>query len=127
LLRLGEILTLKLDADWVVLSACNTAAAGGRGSEAVSGLGRAFFFAGARALLVSNWAVESHSARSITTGLFRRQAGAGNLSRARALQASTLDLLDNGAFIDRATGRAAYAYAHPIFWAPFSLVGDAGG
>ena len=127
LLRLGEILTLKLDADWVVLSACNTAAAGGRGSEAVSGLGRAFFFAGARALLVSNWAVESQSARSITTGLFKRQAGAGNLSRARALQASTLDLLDNGAFVDRATGRAAYAYAHPIFWAPFSLVGDAGG
>ncbi len=49
LLTMGEILGLKLNADWVVLSACNTAAANGAGAEAVSGLGRAFFYAGARA------------------------------------------------------------------------------
>src|SRR3990172_9547643 len=59
LLTLGEILPLRLDADWIVLSACNTAAGSGEGGEAVSGLGRAAFYAGARALLVSHWAVES--------------------------------------------------------------------
>ena len=55
LLTLDEILALRLDADWVVLSACNTASGQGAGAEAISGLGRAFFYAGARALLVSHW------------------------------------------------------------------------
>ena len=58
-----EILALKLDADWVVLSACNTGAGAGAGAEAASGLGRAFFYAGTRALLVTNWSVHSQSAR----------------------------------------------------------------
>jgi CHAT domain-containing protein len=48
LLTMDKILGLKLDADWVVLSACNTATGAGAGAEAVSGLGRAFFYAGAR-------------------------------------------------------------------------------
>ena len=55
LLTLSEILSLELDADWVVLSACNTGSASGAGAEAVSGLGRAFFYAGTRAVLVSHW------------------------------------------------------------------------
>jgi CHAT domain-containing protein len=74
LLTLDEVLALKLNADWVVLSACNTATGDGAGAEAVSGLGRAFFYAGTRALLVSNWPVETTSARELTTDLFRRQA-----------------------------------------------------
>ena len=49
-----DILALKLNADWVVLSACNTAAGADTGAEAVSGLGRAFFYAGSRALLATN-------------------------------------------------------------------------
>ena len=49
LLTMAEILDLKLNADWVVLSACNTGAAAGKGAEAISGLGRAFFYAGTRA------------------------------------------------------------------------------
>ena len=53
LLTMEKILTLKLDADWVVLSACNTAAGAGAGAEAASGLGSAFFYAGTRALLVT--------------------------------------------------------------------------
>ncbi|MDP6068841.1 MAG: CHAT domain-containing protein [Alphaproteobacteria bacterium] len=74
LLTMGEILGLKLDADWVVLSACNTGSDEGAGAEAVSGLGRAFFYAGTRALLVSNWPVETTSAKTLTTDLFRRHA-----------------------------------------------------
>jgi len=103
-----------------VLSACNTAAGEGAGSEALSGLGRAFFFAGARALLVSNWPVETLSARLLTTGVFRRQAENPQLSRAEALRQTMLDLMQNG----RSSGTPAFSYAHPMFWAPFTLVGD---
>ena len=116
-LTMEEVLALKLDADWVVLSACNTASADGRGSEAVSGLGRAFFYAGARSLLVSNWAVETTSARLLTTELFKRQAENPRLTRAEALRQSMLDLMGK-----KAPG--GFSYAHPAFWAPFSLVGD---
>lgn len=123
-LTMEEVLGLKLDADWVVLSACNTASAEGRGSEAVSGLGRAFFYAGARSLLVSNWAVETTSARLLTTELFKRQAENPLLTRAEALRQSALALMQKDA--TDAAGRTTFSYAHPSFWAPFSLVGDSG-
>jgi CHAT domain-containing protein len=127
LLTMGEILGLKLDADWVVLSACNTAAAGGAGAEAVSGLGRAFFYAGTRALLVSNWAVHSASAKALTTKLFARLAADAGLSRAEALRQTMVDMIDDGVYADEASGKAVFSYAHPIFWAPFTLIGDGGG
>jgi CHAT domain-containing protein/tetratricopeptide (TPR) repeat protein len=127
LLTLDEVLSLKLNADWVVLSACNTATGDGAGAEAVSGLGRAFFYAGTRALLVSNWPVETTSARTLTTDLFTRQARDANLARATALQQAMLGLLDGPGFVDPASRQTVYAYSHPIFWAPFSLVGDGGG
>jgi CHAT domain-containing protein len=124
LLTAERILSLKLDADWVVLSACNTAAAAGAGAEAVSGLGRAFFYAGTRALLVSNWPVETTSARALTTDLFRRQAAEPSLSRAEALRRAMVALFEGPGFVDG--GKTLFSYGHPIFWAPFSLVGDAG-
>jgi CHAT domain-containing protein len=117
-LTMDEILSLKLDADWVVLSACNTASSDGKTSEAVSGLGRAFFFAGARSLLVSSWAVETTSARKITTTLFRREAENPSLTRAEALRQAMLEVMESG------DANAGLRYAHPVFWAPFSLVGD---
>ena len=126
LLTAEDILGLRLNADWVVLSACNTAAAQGAGAEAVSGLGRAFFYAGTRALLVSNWPVESTSARELTTDLFRRQVDNAGLARAEAMRQAMLALID-GPGLKGADGRALFSYAHPIFWAPFSLVGDGGG
>jgi CHAT domain-containing protein len=126
LLTMDKILGLKLDADWVVLSACNTAAGEGAGAEAVSGLGRAFFYAGARAVLVTNWSVETISARVLTTETFRRQTADPSLSRAAALREAELALIDGPGAQD-ASGRTLFSYAHPIFWAPFSLVGDGGG
>ena len=119
MLTMEEILGLKLHADWVVLSACNTAAAGGQSGESVSGLGRAFFYAGSKALLVTNWAVETESARLLTTDIFRRQAADPSLPRARALQQAALALMKKSAGQD-------YSYAHPMFWAPYTLVGDGG-
>ena len=127
LLTMGEILGLKLNADWVVLSACNTGIGQGAGAEAVSGLGRAFFYAGTRALLVSNWPVESTSAKVLSSDLFKRQADDPKLTRAEALRLAMVGLIDGPGHVDGATGKTVFSYAHPIFWAPFSLVGDGGG
>lgn len=125
LLTMGEILGLRLNADWVVLSACNTGAGQGKGEEAFSGLGQAFFYAGTRAILVSNWPVETTSAKTLTTNLFRRQATNQSLRRSEALNLTMLDLIDKLGYLD-AQGRMVFSYAHPVFWAPFSLVGDGG-
>lgn len=118
LLTVGEIAQLKLDADWVVLSACNTAAADGSpGAEGLSGLARAFFFAGSRALLVSQWEVLSVAAVQLTTGAFEHLAANPSIGRAATLRLSMLALL--------AEDQPDYL-AHPIFWAPFELVGEGG-
>jgi CHAT domain-containing protein len=70
LLTASEVAQLKLNADWVVLSACNTAAGDKPGAEALSGLVRAFFYAGARTLLVSHWSVVTDAATRLTTSTF---------------------------------------------------------
>ena len=121
LLKVDTILTLKLDADWVVLSACNTAAGEGEGAEALSGLGRAFFFAGARAILVSSWPVDSEASRKLMTDLFKRYAQERDISKPRALQQASLRLMDEGVPDDT---KSRYTYAHPLFWAPFTMVGN---
>ena len=123
LLTMTKVLALKLDADWVVLSACNTAAGAGAGAEAASGLGRAFFYAGTRAVLVTNWSVHSVSAQQLVSDVFRRQAADPKLSRAEALRLAMLALLDRGGFDDPG-GQTIFTYAHPLFWAPYTIIGD---
>jgi CHAT domain-containing protein len=125
LLTMEEILGLKLDADWVVLSACNTGAGAGAGAEAASGLGRAFFYAGTRALLVTNWSVHSQSARELVTDLFRRQAQDPKLTRGEALRQAMMALADGPGYAG-ADGKTEFAYAHPLFWAPYTIIGDGG-
>lgn len=116
-LAVGEIARLKLDADWVLLSACNTAAPDGQPSaEGLSGLAKAFIFAGGRSLLVSHWPVESQSAQELTTATVRQwRAGA---TKAEALRRASLELMGNAGRPD---------YAHPMFWAPFVVVGEGAG
>ena len=125
LLTMAEILDLKLNADWVVLSACNTGAAEGTGAEAVSGLGRAFFYSGTRAVLVSMWSVETSSAKKLTTSIFRHQKENPGLSKAQAHQMAMLELIEGPGMLDE-DGRIIASYAHPFFWAPFIIVGDNG-
>jgi CHAT domain-containing protein/tetratricopeptide (TPR) repeat protein len=116
LLTVGEIAQLKLDADWVVLSACNTAAPDGSpGAEGLSGLARAFFFAGSRTLLVSQWEVLSVAAVGLTNGIFEQMMTDTTLGRADALQHSILSMMSE---------EQPDYMAHPIFWAPFELVGE---
>ncbi|WP_269514495.1 CHAT domain-containing protein [Brevundimonas subvibrioides] len=112
LLTAAEAAGLRLNADWVILSACNTASSDqDAGSEALAGLARAFFFAGARSLLVSHWKVGDTDATALTTSAVRLQQQDPALSRARAMQQSMQDLMQNP------------NTAHPTHWAPFILVG----
>lgn len=115
LLTPKEIVQLRLNADWVLLSACNTAAPSGRpGAEGLSGLAKAFFYAGARSLLVSHWAVPSASTAQLMIGATTAMAGSQELSHAKAVQAAMLALIDDP---------ANPVLAHPRFWAPFIVVG----
>ncbi|MCK6453864.1 MAG: CHAT domain-containing protein, partial [Alphaproteobacteria bacterium] len=119
LLTASEVAQLKLDADWVILSACNTAAPDATpGAEGLSGLAKAFFYAGARSLLVSNWYVASDAAVKLTTGAVAALDREPGIGRAEALRRSMLALLD-----DQRTPRQM---THPMFWAPFVLVGEGG-
>jgi CHAT domain-containing protein len=113
-LTASEIATLKLDADWVILSACNTAGAQSENAEALSGMARAFFYAGARALLVSHWEVGSEAAVKLTTRAFAELKANPRLGRAEALRLSMRELIEHGAL----------AKAHPSQWAPFVVVGE---
>lgn len=90
LLNTSEIAQLKLDADWVLLSACNTAAEEQPGTEALSVLARAFFYAGARSLLVSHWIVDDEAAARLMVGTFRALSRDAKLSHAKALRQSML-------------------------------------
>jgi len=125
LLTMEEILGLKLDADWVILSACNTGAGAGAGAEAASGLGRAFFYAGSRALLVTNWSVHSQSARQLVTDLFKRQVDDPKIGRGEALRQAMMALVDGPGYVN-GDGKTEYTYAHPLFWAPYTIIGDGG-
>ena len=115
LLTASEIAQLKLDADWVVLSACNTAAEEKPGAEALSGLARAFFYAGARSLIVSHWSVDDEAAARLMVGTLRASAHDPKLSHAEALRQSMLAMID--------AARSDYE-ANPGLWAPFVVVGE---
>ncbi len=115
-LTASEIAALKLNADWVILSACNTAAGGAQGAEALSGLARAFIYAQARALLVSHWAVNSNATVKLITGAIDRLAADKTVGRAEAMRQSMLALIDKGEPQE----------AHPAYWAPFVVVGEGG-
>jgi len=115
LLTASEVAQLKLNADFVVLSACNTIAGDKPGAEALSGLARAFFYAGARSLLVTHWAVDSAAATRLTTATFDLLKAEPKLGRAEALRRAMLAYLD-----DATSPRNAY----PALWGPFALIGE---
>lgn len=116
-LKASEVLDLKMDADLVILSACNTGGPGGEGGgEALSGLARAFFYAGARGLMVTHWAVDDAAAALTVADTLRRQQGGA--TSAASLRGAQLLILDE------AGRNLPAAFAHPYYWAPFVLIGD---
>ncbi|HUK61552.1 MAG TPA: CHAT domain-containing tetratricopeptide repeat protein [Stellaceae bacterium] len=111
----SEVAQLRLNADLVVLSACNTATAGGQfGGESLSGLAGAFFHAGARTILASHWEVPSAQTVQLMTGLFQKLGPNFSGGIAESLRQSQLALA------------AQPQTAHPFFWAAFTLIGDGG-
>jgi CHAT domain-containing protein/tetratricopeptide (TPR) repeat protein len=120
LLLASDVARLRLNADWVVLSACNTAFADRLEGEPLSGLAQAFFYAQARSLLVSHWAVYSDIAVKITTAAFAELDRDPKVGHAEALRRATLSLMRDSLCADNAEN------AHPAVWSPFIVVGEGG-
>ena len=118
LLTASKLATLKLNADWVVLSACNTAASDGTpDAGGLSGLAKAFFYAGSRSLLVSHWPAQSKATVNLTTGAFAELVENPPIGRAEALRRAMMAMLDP---------ENPPEFAHPMAWAPFVLAGEGG-
>lgn len=117
-LSASEVAQLRLNADWVLLSACNTAASDGTpGAEGLSGLAKAFFFAGSRSLFVSHWPVASEATVLLTTAMLRDYESNPTLGKSEAHRKAMLALMNTPGHPE---------YSHPFFWAPFVVVGEGG-
>ncbi len=116
ILSVDDVTGLRLNADIVLLSACNTGLTSGGAGDTVSALARGFFVAGAHSLLVTAWAVESQSAMELTVKTFAALKADPKASRAQSLAQAQRAMLG---------GSAGELYRHPYFWAPYFVVGDA--
>jgi CHAT domain-containing protein len=113
LLTSSEVLGIKMDADLVVLSACDTGGPeGATGGEALSGLARAFFYAGARSMMVTHWEIPSAFSAELVSDTFRR-AASGNIPVSVALRDAQKAMIEQ-------------PLSHPKAWAGFTVVGDGG-
>lgn len=112
LLTAGEIMRLRLDSEWILLSACNTAAGSGVDANGLAGLARAFLYAGGRNLLASHWAVRDDAAAALSVGTMQRY-GKGS-DPAEALRQAMLAMID---------GDAIAGSQQPLLWAPFVFIG----
>ena len=116
----SEIAALEIDADWVILSACNTAAGdGSQGASGLSGIARAFFYAGAQTLLASHWPVDDDVAAKLTVRIMALLQQDASLSRAEAFQIAMREIRS-----DTSADEPNSSWAHPAAWAPFTLIGD---
>ena len=121
LLTSSDVVGLDLDADLVILSACNSGGPGGTtAGESLSGLARAFFYAGARALLVTHWSVNDQVAAYLVADTLRRMRDNPALGVAGALRDAQL------AMLGEAGKSLPPEIAHPFFWAPFAVIGEGG-
>jgi CHAT domain-containing protein len=117
---LSDILALKLDANLVVLSACNTAGpAGAVTGDSLSGLARAFFFAGARGLLVTHWSLDDTAGPLLAALTFTPSGSAPDT--AEDLREAKLALIQK---VGARPGANSAFFTHPYAWAPFVLIGD---
>jgi CHAT domain-containing protein len=112
LLTMTEIMALNTNADLVVLSACNTAAGDMPGTEGFSGLAKSFFISGSKSILVSNWYVETYSAQELVINLFKNIKEHPELTVSENFKTTMIEQL--GKDKDK---------SHPLFWAPFIIVG----
>ena len=121
LLTASQVTGLDLDADAVILSACNSGGPSGTAGESLSGLARSFFYAGARALLVTHWSVNDQASAFLVADTLRRVRAGKDGGFAGSLRAASLGMIGDA-------GKGSPAdLAHPFYWAPFALIGEGGG
>jgi CHAT domain-containing protein len=108
-LQVREISNLRLNADLVVLSACQTGKGRLENAEGVLGLPRTFFYAGARSTISSLWKINDKSTSEIMPDFYRFLAT--GLGKARSLRLAKLNMLKS-------------RFSHPFYWAAFVLNGD---
>lgn len=115
LLTASEAAMLRIDADWVILSACDTASGASPNAEGLSGLASGFLTAGAKSLLVSHWPVDDVAAERLTTFAVAALRDDPLIGRAEAMRLSMLELIE--------TAGEDSEFVHPAFWAPFQVIG----
>lgn len=125
LLTATEAAQLNLSADWVILSACNTASAhNSGGNDSLSALARGFLFAGASALLASHWRVSDETTAALTVETISARQGSQNVSRAQALSVGMANVRKG----IRADGSKVKGWkpdwAHPSAWAAFTNIAN---
>ena len=115
LLTSSQIAGLELDADTVILSACNSAGPQGPAGESLSGLARAFFYAGARSMLVTHWSINDQSSAYLIAETMNRARTGGMAASLRGAQLALLDQAGTG---------LPSTLGHPFYWGAFALIGD---
>ena len=122
-LTASEAANLRFVADWIILSACDTATSDGTsGAEGLSSLARGFLYAGAGALLASHWPVNDAVTGILTTETLAQRQADPALTRAQALQIAMRTVRTgrrpDGSIVKGWTA----AWAHPALWAPFTII-----
>lgn len=107
----GEIYNLKINADLVTLSACQTGLGKVTKGEGIMGLSRALLFAGANNLVVSLWSVSDESTSELMIDFYEEIAKNSNIAYTEALQKAKQRMIKEG------------KYSSPYYWAPFILIG----
>ena len=109
-LRLGDIYKLKLSADLVVLSSCDSALGKDLESEGIIGLPRGFLYAGAKSVIASLWKVDDVATARLMSSLYARIQKGENPSS--ALRGAQLEMMHNK------------LWSEPYYWAGFVMQGD---
>ena len=115
LLTTDDIIGLKLRADWILLSACNTGLVESGAGDTISGMSRAFFAAGGKSVLATQWAVESESAMKLVVNTMQVYGADGLAGKAQSLATAQRHM---------ASGKSGDLYRHPYFWAPYFVMGE---
>jgi len=116
-LKASEVLNLDINAELVVLSACETGLGKIRSGEGVVGLTRSFMYAGTPSIVVSLWSVDSSSTARLMEIFYKKLLS--GMNKAEALRQAKLELMKES---DKLYGESV-SYRHPFFWAPFVFVG----
>ena len=109
-MRATEIADLDLNCDLVILSACETGRGQLSSGEGVIGLSRSFFIAGARSVVVSQWAVSDISTAQLMKDFYQQLVN--NTAKPAALREAKLRMVHGGS-----------ETRHPYYWAPFVIIG----